>query len=115
MVSKKISFSKESLETYFKDILNSNFKIKKINQESDLSDYNDSDGDGNFDFKNNLERAKKFLILRDIGSAIIEIESISSPLSNDIEKWINDAKIVKDYNTKFDFLEDKILESLIEH
>ena len=45
----------------------------------------------------------------------MEIKSISSPLSDDIEKWVIDARIVKDYNIKLDFLEDKIFEYLIEN
>jgi hypothetical protein len=113
--SKKFSFSKESLEAYLKNILNSNFKIKKINYEANLRDYIDSDDDGSFDVNNTLKKAKDFLILRDIESAIMEIKSISSPLSDDIEKWVIDARIVKDYNIKLDFLEDKIFEYLIEN
>ena len=112
---KKISFSKESLENYIKNILNSNFKIKKIDKEATLKDYRDLDGDGSFDFKDALIRAKEFLILRDIESAIMEVRNISSPLSNDIEIWIINAQMVKDHNIKLDFLEDKIFEYLIEN
>ena len=115
MVSKKVFFSKESIETYFKDIFNSNFRIKKITKESDLSDYSDLDNDGIFDFEDVLEKAKKSLILKDIESAIIEIESISSPLTYDMENWIIDAKILQDRNIKLDFLEEKIFEHLIDN
>ena len=73
------------------------------------------DGDGSFDFKDTLKRAKEFLILRDIESAIMEVRNISSPLSNDIEIWITNAQMVKDHNIKLDFLEDKIFEYLIEN
>ncbi|MDC3090898.1 hypothetical protein OA848_00770 [Rickettsiales bacterium] len=114
-ISKRLFFSKESIETYFKDILNSNFRIKKINKESDLSDYSDLDNDGIFDFENALDNAKKSLILKDIESAIIEIESISSPLTYGIEKWIIDAQKLQERNIKLDFLEEKILEHLIDN
>ncbi len=90
-----INKSVESLSDYKQfliDEVKSIIKIKKVNPQNTLDSYRYEDSESMDTFKTIILKAKEYLLIKDLNTAINMIESIKSPAPVKIEEWISDAK-----------------------
>lgn len=109
----KVITSKDNFKKNLKNFIDDNFKIRKINQGEDLRDYSDINGDGKIEIANSLMKTKSMLLLNNLEGAKLNIEGISSPLTYDLELFLNKINELLIFNKNFQKLEEEILVSLL--
>ena len=105
--------SKDSFKKNFMNFINTNFKIKKIDQSKDLSDYTDINNDGKLEIVNSLMDTRTRLLLNDLRGAKTNLEEVSSPLTYELEVILEKINELIIFNENLQKLEEEILESLI--
>ncbi len=103
--------SKESFISYLKNLINSTYKITKVNDQSTA----DVDVEGkDYNFLKTLIKAKEYLIIDNIKKAT-QILSQSDFGDYEINVWIDDALILLNTREKLETLESMLLENIGEH
>ena len=80
--------SKDNFKKNLMNFIDANFKIRKIDQDIDLSYYSDADSDGKIEITNSLIETRSKLLLNDLRGAKTAIEGISSPLTYDLNEFL---------------------------
>ena len=104
-----------NIKEYFFQIVNSTFKIKKIEENQTLIDYEDNNFDGILDYKYNLNVAKEFLTAKNTQKSLEKINELDSPLSSTLKKWIEYAKLRVEIENSINELEDKVFNLFLEN
>lgn len=103
--------SKESFISYLKNLINSTYKITKVNDHSTA----DVDVEGkDYNFLKTLIKAKEYLIIDNIKKAT-QILSQSDFGDYEINVWIDDALILLNTREKLETLESMLLENIGEN
>tara|TARA_B100000989_G_scaffold148086_1_gene110342 strand:- start:1356 stop:2372 length:1017 start_codon:yes stop_codon:yes gene_type:complete len=105
--------SKDSFKKNLMNFIDTNFKIKKIDQSKDLNDYANINNDGQFEIVNSLMDTRSRLLLNDLRGAKTNLEEISSPLTYELEMILEKINELIIFNENLQKLEEEILESLI--
>ena len=105
--------TKENLKDYFLALIKSNIKIRKVNTDKNLDDYDDQNNDGVMDFKNVLNKVRDSLITNNLRRAIFLLDSLSSPINIDIEEWLIDAEYLLTIEEKLKILQQAVFKDLI--
>ena len=105
--------SKDSFKKNFMNFINTNFKIKKIDQSKDLSDYTDINNDGKLEIVNSLMDTRTRLLLNDLRGAKTNLEEVSSPLTYELEVILEKINELIIFNENLQKLEEEILASLL--
>ena len=105
--------SKDSFKKNFMNFINTNFKIKKIDQSKDLSDYTDINNDGKLEIVNSLMDTRTRLLLNDLSGAKTNLEEVSSPLTYELEAILEKINELMIFNENLQKLEEEILASLL--
>ena len=105
--------SKDSFKKNFMNFINTNFKIKKIDQSKDLSDYTDINNDGKLEIVNSLMDTRTRLLLNDLRGAKTNLEEVSSPLTYELEAILEKINELIIFNENLQKLEEEILASLL--
>lgn len=79
-------------ENFFINLLNSNFRIRKVGENENLYTYADKNADGKFDYIESLVKIKDYLIIDDQKQLLLTINEIKSPISNELENIISSIK-----------------------
>ena len=108
---KEIINSKENFVNYIKDILNSTYKITRVNDYSEKSEKIPYDI---YNFRKILEKAKEYLIIGNIKEAL-EILQLSNFDDREIDMWVLDASKLHNIQEKLRLLEFQLLEIIGEN
>ena len=98
--------SRENFVSYIKDILNSTYKVTKIN---DYSKQSEKIPYETYNFRKVLEKAKEYLIIGNLEKAL-EIFKLSNFDDNEIDSWVKDASKLSHIQEKLRLLEFQLLE-----
>ncbi len=98
--------SRENLVKYIKDILNSTYKVTRVNEYSEKSEKIPYEI---YNFRKVLVKAKEYLIIGNLEEAI-EIFKLSNIDDNEIDIWVEDASKLSDVEEKLRLLESQLLE-----
>lgn len=104
----------KKLKDYFIRVIDSNIRIKKVNDSSSLYDYSDHDNDGLPEYKNKIITARNHLIQMNIDSALEEIDKIESPIGYDLENLRDELAEQSEFKKSLIELEDLIIKTVME-
>ena len=98
--------SKENLVNYIKNILNSTYKVTRVN---DYSEKNEKIPYEIYNFRDVLVKAKEYLIIGNLEEAL-ETFKLSNINDNEIDVWVEDASRLSNIQEKIRLLESQLLE-----
>lgn len=109
----EIFSSKENFKKYFLNIFNSNFKIRKVEEQQNLNSYSDLNMDGVHDFVSILKEARELILIKDIELSLEKINEITSPIPYELEDWIINANLVMEMEERFALLESLLFDWML--
>ena len=105
--------SKEGFKKNLMNFIDTNFKIRLINQDVDLNDYTDINNNGKIEIVNSLMQTRSKLLLNDLKGAKINLEEISSPFPYEFEVILQKINELLIFNKNIKKLEEEILISIL--
>ena len=105
--------SKEGFKKNLMNFIDTNFKIRLINQDVDLNDYTDINNNGRIEIVNSLMQTRSKLLLNDLKGAKINLEEISSPFPYEFEVILQKINELLIFNKNIKKLEEEILISIL--
>ncbi len=105
--------SKEGFKKNLMNFIDTNFKIRLINQGVDLNDYTDINNNGRIEIVDSLMQTRSKLLLNDLKGAKINLEEISSPFPYEYEVILQKINELLIFNKNIKKLEEEILISIL--
>ena len=105
--------SKEGFKKNLMNFIDTNFKIRLINQDVDLNDYTDINNNGRIEIVDSLMQTRSKLLLNDLKGAKINLEEISSPFPYEFEVILQKINELLIFNKNIKKLEEEILISIL--
>ena len=105
--------SKEGFKKNLMNFIDTNFKIRLINQDVDLNDYTDINSNDRIEIVDSLTQTRSKLLLNDLKGAKINLEEISSPFPYEFEVILQKINELLIFNKNIKKLEEEILISLL--
>lgn len=101
------------LEIFFLNLLSSNFRVTKVDNDENLEAYVDKNADGKFDYIDSLIKIKNYLILGDVKKIKNVIREIQPPISSKLENLIFDIEQKIEVEENYKKLKTIILNEII--
>ena len=105
--------SKEGFKKNLMNFIDTNFKIRLIDQDVDLNDYTDINNDGRIEIVDSFMQTRSKLLLNDLKGAKINLEEISSPFPYEFEVILQKINELLIFNENIKKLEEEILISIL--
>ena len=105
--------SKEGFKKNLMNFIDTNFKIRLIDQDVDLNDYTDINNNGRIEIVDSLMQTRSKLLLNDLKGAKINLEEISSPFPYEFEVILQKINELLIFNENIKKLEEEILISIL--
>lgn len=105
--------SKDGFKKNLMNFLDTNFKIRKIDQDADLNDYTDINDDGEIEIVNSLMETRSKLLLNDLKGAKMTLTKINSPFPYELEVILQKINELLIFNENIKKLELEILTGIL--
>ena len=105
--------SKEGFKKNLMNFIDTNFKIRLIDQDVDLNDYTDINNNGRIEIVESFMQTRSKLLLNDLKGAKINLEEISSPFPYEFEVILQKINELLIFNENIKKLEEEILISIL--